>query len=288
MTVGRTLAGQAFIGPTLWINDALVSAADAAISPFDHAITVGDGVFETLQVDADQPFAMARHLRRLHASASVLSIPVPAETMIRTAAAAVIDANPGADRLRITLSSGEGPLGSGRPETANGPTLIIAVSAGSPHPPAADVLVVPYTRNERSAIAGVKSTSYAENVVALAEAKANGCHEAIFANTQGDLCEGTGSNVFVVLDGALLTPPLTSGCLAGITRELILEITDAREAALPIDALAESEEAFLTSSLRLVQPIALVDGVALPRSPGPRTVAASQAFAKLQATTFEP
>ena len=83
--------------------------------------------------------------------------------------------------------------------------------------------MVPWVRNERSAVAGLKTTSYAENVVALAYAKERGAIEAVFANTRGELCEGTGSNVFVVRDGVVWTPPLDSGCLAGITRALAVE-----------------------------------------------------------------
>ena len=82
---------------------------------------------------------------------------------------------------------------------------------------------MPWVRNERSATAGLKTTSYAENVVALDRAHAEGGSEALFANTRGELCEGTGSNVVVVVDDELVTPPLSSGCLAGITRELLLE-----------------------------------------------------------------
>src|SRR3546814_19020801 len=78
-------------------------------------------------------------------------------------------------------------------------------------------------------MAGAKTTPYAENGVALAYAKERGCTEAIFANTVGMLCEGTGSNVFCVFDGHIITPPLSSGCLAGVTRELVPEITDALE-----------------------------------------------------------
>ena len=99
-------------------------------------------------------------------------------------------------------------------------------------------------------LAGVKSTSYAENVIALREAKLRGATEAILPNTVGNLCEGTGTNVFCELDGGLVTPPLSSGCLAGITRELILEVTDAAELDVPIEHLGSTTEAFLTSSTR--------------------------------------
>ncbi len=149
--------------------------------------------------------------------------------------------------------------------------------------PTEDVCVVPWPRNERGAMVGVKTTSYAENVVALAHAAERGAGEALFANTAGNLCEGTGSNVFVVVDGRLLTPTLASGCLAGVTRALVLEWSDAQEADVPVGALAGAEEAFLTSTTRDVQPIRLVNGTALPAAPGPVTAAVMETFARRSA-----
>ncbi|MDQ3148169.1 MAG: aminotransferase class IV, partial [Actinomycetota bacterium] len=146
----------------------------------------------------------------------------------------------------------------------------------------------PWARNERSAVAGLKTTSYAENVVALAWAQARGADEAVLANTGGSLCEGTGTNVFVAVGGRLVTPPLASGCLAGVTRALVLERSAAEEADLPLDALAGAEEAFLTSSTREVQPVATVDGQPLRRCPGPLTAAAQEAFRDLLATDLDP
>jgi branched-chain amino acid aminotransferase len=127
-------------------------------------------------------------------------------------------------------------------------------------------------------------------VRALAYAAGHGGSEAIFANTAANLCEGTGTNVFVVIGGRLLTPPLSAGCLAGVTRALIvercgLEIT---ERDLPIGALAEAEEAFLTSATRNVQAIRRVDERPLPSCPGPLTAAASAAYARLQETDPDP
>src|SRR4029077_15234792 len=89
-----------------------------------------------------------------------------------------------------------------------------------PVAPAAEVVIVPWTRNEGGALAGLKTISYAENVRALAYAEANGAHEAISPNTRGNLCEATGSNVFLVLDGVCCTPPVSAGCLNGVTRQL--------------------------------------------------------------------
>jgi branched-chain amino acid aminotransferase len=156
-------------------------------------------------------------------------------------------------------------------------------------PATTDVLVVPWPRNEHSALAGLKTTSYGENVVALARAAESGAGEAIFGNLAGNLCEGTGSNVFCVVDGRLVTPPLSSGCLAGVTRALLLgAVPDAVEADLPLSALASADEAFLTSTTREVQPIRAVNGRTLSAVPGPRTLAAAAAFSALTAANLDP
>ena len=193
-----------------------------------------------------------------------------------------------AARLRLTVTAGRGPLGSGRGEA--GSSVLIGVeplgAQVNPHAPAR-VAIVAWRRNEHGATAGLKTTSYAENVVALAWARRRGADEAIFANTAGRLCEGTGSNVFVVVDGQVLTPPLASGCLAGITRELVLTCTGAVETDLPLAALAEASEAFLTSTMRDVQPIASVDGRPL-RGSGAWTAEVAAAFAALVAGERDP
>jgi branched-chain amino acid aminotransferase len=145
---------------------------------------------------------------------------------------------------------------------------------------------VPWPRNERGALAGIKSTSYAENVVALARAKEAGASEAIFPNTIGNLCEGTGTNIFVEIDGRLVTPPLSSGCLAGVTRELVIELTGCEEVDVPIEHLKTTSEAFLTSSTRDVMPITRIDNRQLTE--GPLSTGASAAFANLIAATTDP
>jgi branched-chain amino acid aminotransferase len=237
----------------VWVNGEVIEPHAARISPFDHGFTVGDGVFETCKVIDGRAFALSRHLRRLDRSAAGLGLEAPDHGAVKAGIEALLNAEPDAGRLRITVTGGPGPLGSDRGD--EGTTVTLAVSPESQWEPATSVTVVPWVRNERSAVAGLKTTSYAENVVALDRAHHDGSSEAIFANTAGDLCEGTGSNIFLVRGGELLTPPLTSGCLAGITRELVLEWTDAREATLSLDDLRRADEAFLTSSTRDVQPI---------------------------------
>lgn len=272
----------------VWLDGDLQSVDDACVSPFDHGLLVGDGVFETTKVVDGVAFALRRHLARLRRSAGGLGLAVPyTDDELRAAIGAVVTANgPAAGRLRTTVTGGPGPLGSDRGAAL--PTVIIATSPATAWPDHTPVVTVPWPRNERSAVVGLKTVSYAENVVAIAHAHDRGAGEAIFANTRGRLCEGTGSNVFVGSGGRLLTPPLASGCLAGITRELVLEVAGAEEADLPLEALGGADEAFLTSSTRDVQPISHVDGRPLGSCPGPLTAAAGRLLAQLTASNLDP
>jgi branched-chain amino acid aminotransferase len=257
----------------IWIGEedvgSLVPRDEALVSVLDHGFTVGDGVFETMKVVDRRVFALSRHLRRLDRSASVLGLVAPSHEVIRDAIAEVLFANPqllsGSARLRVTLTAGISPLGSDRGQAS--PTLVVAVMATKTWPDSTTVATVPWVRNERSAIAGAKTTSYAENVVALEYAHVRGASEAIFANTVGQLCEGTGSNIFVVVDGVALTPALGSGCLAGVTRELVLEI-------------------FLTSSTRDVHPVTRVDDRELMA--GPVTAAIREIFRLKSSADLDP
>ncbi|MFJ2831148.1 aminotransferase class IV [Streptomyces sp. NPDC087263] len=271
----------------LWLDGGLQDIEAARVSVFDHGLTVGDGIFETVKAVDGRPFALTRHLDRLARSARGLGLPEPDLDEVRHACAAVLDANPmPLGRLRITYTGGHGPLGSDRGE--HGPTLVVALGESGRRPDSTAVITVPWTRNERGALTGLKTTSYAENVVALARAREQGASEALFANTVGQLCEGTGSNVFVVLDGEIHTPPLASGCLAGITRALAVEWTDAKETDLPLDVLESAEEVFLTSTLRDVQAVHRVDTRELPGAPGLVTAKAMRIFEERAGNDLDP
>ena len=278
--------------PSVWVDGALVPSDRAHLSAFDHGILVGDGVFETLGVYRGVPFAWRRHDARLRRSADGLGLAVPDGARLREAADAVLRANRIEDgRLRITVTGGPSPLGSERGDAPA--TVIVAAAPARTRPDAEAVVVVPWPRNERGATAGLKTISYAENVRALAFAHARGATEAVFANTQGELCEATGSNVFVVADGVVCTPPESSGCLLGVTRALVLELgasvgVPVEERALPIGALGAAPEAFLTSSTREVNAIAAVDETRLPAVPGERTRALAAAFSELVASNLDP
>ncbi|WP_411110754.1 aminotransferase class IV [Streptomyces sp. c-19] len=271
----------------LWVNGGLHDAETALVSVLDHGLTVGDGIFETVKAVRGETFALTLHLERLTRSALGLGLPAPDLDEVRRGCAAVLEANPmELGRLRITYTGGLSPLGSERGDA--GPSLVVALGETGRRADSTAVITVPWTRNERGALTGLKTTSYAENVVALARAREQGASEALFGNTVGRLCEGTGSNVFVVVDGQLLTPPVSSGCLAGITRALAVEWTDAQEADLPLDVLDSAEEIFLTSTLRDVQAVHRVDGRELSPAPGPITAKAMRIFDERAAADADP
>lgn len=258
----------------VWVDGAIADPDGRHVSVTDHGFVVGDGVFETLKVVRGQPFAARRHLERLRRSAAALRLDVPPDDVLRAAMAEVVAAaglGDGPGKLRVTVTGGPGPIGSLR---GNAPPSVVVVGGPLAALPAtASVITVQWPRNERGALAGVKSTSYAENVRALQLAADAAADEAIFPNLAGDLCEGTGSNVFLVRGGRLVTPPLSSGCLAGVTRSLLCELADIAELDVPIGALAAADEAFLASTTRAVQPITSVDGRPLPRGAVTRDVA---------------
>lgn len=270
-----------------WVNGTVVESTEALVSVFDHGLTVGDGVFETAKVVDGVPFALSRHLARLQDSARGMALPAPDLELVRHAVDDVLAENELGPlmRLRITYTGGTAPLGSDR--GTSGPTIVVALAPIAPWPETAALATVPWPRNERAATAGLKTTSYADNVVALAHAKARGAAEALMANTAGQLCEGTGSNVFVVLDGHVVTPPLSSGCLAGVTRALVLEWVGADERDLPMSVLDEADEVFVTSSTRDVQGVHRVDSRELP-APGPLTRAAADTFARRAEADADP
>jgi branched-chain amino acid aminotransferase len=261
--------------PIVWLNGELQSAATARIAPFDRGFTVGCAVFETLRASKGQALAVTRHWRRLVGSCRILGIHPPKRKLFADSLQETLRANQLKDaRVRFTITAGDtvnpSPLHSGPP------TILVHAVPAPAYTKAEAVITAPWFRNERSAITGAKCASYAENMIALAHAHARGAGEIIFRNTRGELCEGATTNLFVVHDRKVRTPPLESGCLPGVTRQIVLELCrdndiPCSEVPLHPEALTEADEAFLTSSLRRVQPIAAIDGCRLPKAPGPIT-----------------
>ena len=275
----------------VWVNGERVGPTDPVIAALDHGLTVGDGVFETCKVVDGVPFALARHAARLDRSMAGLGLPAADHGVIDAGIASVLSGEPMAfGRLRYSVTGGAGPLGSDRRHSPL--TYIVTAGPQGPNPGTAKLVVVPWTRNEHGATAGLKTTSYAENVVALAFAKKRGAVEAVFANTVGNLCECTGSNVFVVVDGEILTPDLASGPLAGVTRELVIEWCrqdglTVRAEPLPISILDEAAEVFITSTTKDVLAVHAV-GDRPVAAPGPVTAHVAAIFARLSAENPNP
>lgn len=257
-------------GVRVWVDGRLGDPAEAStggpgVRALDHGVTVGDGVFETAKVVDGTPFALRRHHDRMDRSLAAIGLDrLDRRRMDEGVAAVLGQGGMPFGRLRCTVTAGVGPLGSDR--LAGAATYVVSAMEVERPGPTTTVAVVPWTRNERGALTGVKSTSYADNVVALAAAKELGHTEALLANTAGMLCEGTGSNVFVVTGGVVRTPSLSTGPLAGITRELTIEWlredgVEVVEEELPLSVLAEADEVWITSSTRDIAAVTQVDVV---------------------------
>lgn len=266
------------------IDGRVVPQAQATVSAFDNGFAFGDSVYETLRTYGGRPFVLGRHLSRLRRSAGRLGFTIPqddAELRARIAAVLAAAANP-ESYLRLIVSRGVGDL-SYRLERVQGPTIVILVK---PLEPFAEtqfahgipVALVSIRRNPKRALdPAIKSSNLLNNVLATQEAQRQGAFEAILLNERDEIAEGAGSNLFVVQGGTLRTPPLEAGLLPGITRELVLEQARALgipvfETALRPEDLLSADEAFITSTLKEVMPIARVGDRPIGAGrPGPLT-----------------
>lgn len=248
------------------MNGQLRTQEETRVSPMDHGVITGDGLFETIISYDGKAFALSRHIHRLMASAQGMMMdtrPIE-EAPWETAVAEVLAANnllTGNARIRITYTTGDADLGSDR---GNTPPMILIAAGKFSMGGEGKLSLVPWPRNERGALSGLKTISYGENVKALYFAKKNGANEALFLNTRGFVCEGTGSNVAWIKDGKLFTPSLDTGCLAGITRALMLELAESNdipveEVHATLEELLEADEVILTSTLREVQWVSSID-----------------------------
>lgn len=276
--------------PRIWWDGALLPAGAALVPAHSQGHLWGRGLFETIAVYNGRPFALTRHLARLRSGAARLALQLPEDSVLQAAIAAVLaGCSAELHRLRITLTGGESP---GLTLVEESGHLLIQLTSVPFTPPEASLVTVPWRQNEFSPLAGIKSTSYAGNAVALAWAQERGATEALFLNTAGDLCEGAVSNIFIVRNGAVLTPFLDAGCLPGVTRALVLELClqlgrSSSEKALTPSDLGSADEVFLTSSLRGVLPVRTVDRRAFG-APGPVTAELADALASLRGSLTDP
>ena len=273
------------------VNGEIAPADQARISVLDNGFTFGDGVYETLRTYGGRPFHLDRHLERLRASARMLDFAIPAAD---DALAADLDrllkraANP-ESYIRIIVSRGVGEI-SYRFDRIQGPTIVMAARAYEPFAEAQyrdgiPVIIASIRRNSPQALdPAMKSCNLINNILAVREAQAKKAAEPLMLNERGDVAEGASANVFIVSGGALVTPPLDAGILPGVTRALVLEQAralqiEAREQSVPVRTLLGADEAFITSTLKEVMPIATVDGQPIGGGkPGPVTKKLLEAY----------
>jgi branched-chain amino acid aminotransferase len=260
---------------TVNVNGRIFDEQHAVVSVFDHGFLYGEGIYETLRTYAGQPFLFDRHMRRLRASAGMLSLSVPladreiegrfAET-VRTAG---LGTGGREAYIRLLVTRGVGDL-SYDPAVCPAPTVVVIVKPQiDPAPEAYErgvtVALVSIVRNHPASVNPlIKSNNLLNNALAMQEAVRRGAFEGVMRNYRGELAECTTANLFVVKDGVALTPPLDAGLLAGITREFLFEIgvevgIQVREQVLRDADLLGADEAFLTSTTREIVPIVQVD-----------------------------
>jgi branched-chain amino acid aminotransferase len=242
------------------VDGSIGPAEEARIPITDEGLTRGDGGFEVIRLYQGRPFALGPHLARLHTTCAGLRLEFD-PTALRAEIAALLDeAGPVDALLRVVLTRG------GR--------RILTVE--SPPEQLATARVATVTYAPTRVLDGLKTLSYAANMLAVRLARERGFDEALFVTPHGRVLEGPTWTFFWVRDGALLTPPLDDHILASITRACLLEECDARETACTMDDVAAADEAFIASSVREVMPIAAVDEIELPAAPGPLTQQAAE------------
>jgi branched-chain amino acid aminotransferase len=268
------------------VNGRISSDRDAVISVFDHGFLYGEGVYETMRTYHGRPFLYDRHMRRMRNSARMILLDVPftdadLASQIRDTMA-VANLNGAEAYIRVLLTRGIGEL-TYDPQATPSPSLVIIVKP-QVDPPAdayengVRTVIVDVVRNHPQTVNPmIKSNNLMNSALAAQEAIRKGGFEGIMRNYRGELTECTTANLFVVSNGAALTPPLEAGLLPGITREFLFEIgrdvgVDVREQVLRDDDLYAADEAFLTSTTREAVPIVKVDDRTIGSGkPGPVT-----------------
>jgi branched-subunit amino acid aminotransferase/4-amino-4-deoxychorismate lyase len=238
----------------LWCNGQWLDFLDFPSSPMDRGSLHGLGLFETLLALDGAPVFANRHLARLQQACTRLgwSISLPDFHITAAELLARNDLTTGRAKIRLAVTGGSGlihDLTPGSDRLVWMSALPVGDSSGS-----LTACLSPWPRNERSPLAGLKCASYAENLIALDHARRQGFDEVIFPNTTGHLCEAATANLFLVSQSTLLTPPLASGCLPGITREVVIGLANGlgipcEERDLLPGELQRAEEVFLTSSI---------------------------------------
>lgn len=266
------------------VNGEITPAEQARVSVLDNGFTFGDAVYETLRTYGGRPFHLDRHLERLRRSAQRLAIAIPAgdDALARDLDALLRQAGNSESYIRMIVSRGVGDI-SYHFDRVAGPTVVLVVKPLAPIPPqhyvdGVPVILSSVRRNDPRALdPAMKSCNLINNILAVQEAQAKGAFEPIMLNSMGEIAESASANVFMVAAGVLLTPPLDAGILPGVTRRVVIDLAAGlgiplNEEPIAVKDLLAADEAFITSTLKEVMPIATIDGRPVGAGrPGPVT-----------------
>ena len=262
------------MGLRIWLDDKLVDGADAKVSVFDHGLLYGDGVFEGIRVYGERIFELEAHIDRLFDCARAIRLRIPmSKAQLTTATQETVAANDSVNYIRLVVTRGVGTLGL-NPFTCEKGMVIIIADGIQLYPKALyqhglKVISSSVIRNNPAALPPqVKSLNYLNNILAKIEALDRNdpeLREAIMYNQAGYVAEATGDNVFIIKDGTIVTPPVSAGSLAGITRGVVIALADQAdktvlERNLTRFDLYTADECFLTGTAAEVIGVVEIDG----------------------------
>ena len=243
------------------INGTITDDTAARIDPRDRGMTLSDGVFETIAVKRGKAPKLMAHLARLRQGLAALVLPLGTDDLtLANWIADTLIANELADAaVRLTVSRGVGARGIVPPESPTPTVIITAAPLPPPADPARVIIATNTRRNEHSPTSRIKSLAYLDNVLARQEATAAGADDALMLNTAGNLACGSVANLFALIDGELVTPPVSDGALPGIARADVIALARAAERTITRETLERASEVFLTNALGL-RPVIAIDG----------------------------